>query len=274
MIELDNVYEFQVAQLDKEDSVEDKLKYIIDKLREALPKAEGIPTMPRVVSAEILKDGINTLKDVPIGMETKSNCAFAFDFDHLVNLVLYGEKSYAQAFENGLINVINRIDNTKVVWLDALDVAVNDEISNITKYSKNFVSLCKSLNKTITDKKSADDNAEKIVFVISGYSVLQKHLKQQKKSKSEVKTIDDLIMSAVGGANYKFILLDSASTRSIDSALWIDYFDYGRGIILGRDPDDQEIIDCNEIFGDTKYSRDIAVVVNDGYPTIVKYVRK
>ena len=276
LVDLGDIYEFQVAQIFKEEEFETNLAIINNKLNELFQKAEGIPNMPKVVSYENVKNELVSIDSVPIGYEMISNCVCFYNFDNLINLVLYDDPSHAQGFEIGLIKVLKRIKNTKIVWLDALETEV--EIENVKRYSSSFGNLAKSLYKTINEKKSNDPQAEKIIFIISGYSSIEKYLEKTKKEgDSEIKTLDNLIMAAIGSTNYKFILIDSANIKSIDNSEWIDYYDYNRGILLARDPEDQEIFEIDESIGsngDIKYTRDIATVINQGISTIIKYIRK
>lgn len=275
LVDLGDIYEFQVAQIFHEDDFESNLKYVIDKLSSSFPKAKGIPIMPKVVSYENIKNEIVSLDSVPIGFETISNCVSYFDFNNLINLVLYSDPIHAQGFQVPLIKILQKIENVKIIWIDALNVT--NEIDGIKRYSSSFGNLCASLYKNILEKKNDTSMTEKIIFIISGYGVIEKHLRKVKSEKSDdsLKTIDDLIVASIGSENYKFILFESANTRSIDDREWIDYYDYDRGILLARDPDEQEIFDIDGNSSDNvKYNRDIATVVRQGMSTTIKYMRK
>ena len=222
--------------------------------------------MPKVVSYDNVKDEIVTLDSVPIGFETTSNCVSFFNFDNLVNLVLYAEPLHGQGFAPALIKILKHVKNSKIVWIDALEIAT--EIDGVKRYSSSYGNLTKSLYNSIVEKKSSDPNSEKIIFVVSGYGAIQKYLKDAKKDGDEdIHTLDDLIVAAIGSENYKFILMDSADIKSIDSCKWIDYYDYDRGILLARDPSEQEIFDL--YYGDNLTMQEI----NQGIPTMIKYIR-
>ena len=275
LVSLDDVYEFQVSQIFKEDDFNKNLNYIITKLATLFPKAKGIPSMPKVVSYENVKDELVSLDSVPIGYEMISNCVKNFDFDNLINLVLYAEPVHGQGFETALIKVLKKIPNTKIVWIDALGTTT--EIEGVQCYNNSYGNLAKSLYKSILEKKSLDSKAEKIIFVIGGYSAIQKYLEKSKEESDDVKTLDDLMVAAIGSENYKFILFDSSRIRSIDDRPWIDYYDYDRGILLATDPEEQEIFDIDRSIStsdETKYTRDIATAINQGIATVIKYIRK
>ncbi|MBQ6476961.1 MAG: type VII secretion protein EssC [Bacilli bacterium] len=274
LIDLGDIYEFQVCQVFDPDKYEDEFNGLVKQLKNAFPNAKGMPEMPKVVSYESVKNEIVTLDSVPIGFETISNCVHYFDFDNLINLVLYSEKIHAQGFEVALIKVLKKLENTKIVWLDALEV--DEEIDGVKRYDSSFGNLTKSLYNSVIEKKSTNVNAEKIIFIISGYKAIESYLEKAKAEDKDAKTIDDLIVSSIGAKNYRFVLLESADTKSVDSRPWIDYYDYNRGILLSRSPDDQEIFDLDDanLSADTKYTRDIALSINQGIPTMIKYIRK
>ena len=179
LIDFGDIYEFQVAQMFHEEELENNLKYVIDKLCSLFPKAKGIPVMPKVVSYENMRNEIVSLDSVPIGFETISNCVCSYDFNNLVNLVLYSEPSHAQGFQVPLIRVLQKIENIKIIWIDSLDVSV--EIDGLRRYSSSFGNLCSSLYNSIIEKKSSDATTEKVIFIISGYGKLEKYLKKSKK---------------------------------------------------------------------------------------------
>ena len=265
LVELDDVYEFQVAQMFKEEEFDANLTTIINRLVSIFPKADGVPNMPKVVSYDNVKNELVSLDSVPIGFELASNCTSFYNFNNLINIVLYGEPIHGQGFVVGLLKTLKKTLETEV------------EINDIKRYSSSFGNLAKSLYGSIVEKKSTDLNAEKIIFVVSGYSAIQSYLVKSKKENNdgEIKTLDDLIVASIGSENYKFILFDSANKKSFDNCEWIDYYDYNRGILLAKDPDEQEIfdIDLSPIDGNLKYNRDIALAIDQGIPTVIKYLR-
>ena len=274
LIDLGNVYEFQVCQVFDQEKYEEEFNNLVKQLKNTFPKAKGMPEMPKVVSYESVQNEIVTLDSVPIGFEMISNCVHYFDFDNLINLVLYSEKMHAQGFVVALIKVLKKLTNTKIIWIDALDTDV--EIEGIKRFNNSFGNLANSLYGSIVDKKSTDKNAEKIIFVVNGYRHVEAYLEKARKENPNTKTIDDLIVAAIGSENYKFVLLETANAKSIDDRPWIDYYDYNRGILLARDPDDQEILDISTtgLPSEAKYTRDVALSIDQGIPTMIKFIRR
>ena len=271
LVELDEVYEFQTSLIFDNARFEYNLNYVFNKLASMLPKAKGIPIMPRIVNFETVKDEIVTIDSVPIGIELSSNCIYNYNFSNLVNLVIFNGDKTGISFLGALIKVMKRLDNTKIIVLDAL--GLEEDIKDVQKYNSNFKGLCTALLKNIQEKKTTDPNAERIIFMISGYQKIQSHLKELKKEDSDVVTVDDLIVAGVGAENYKFIIFNDYKLSSIDNSEWSDYVDSGNGIMLGLDPEEQQLIEYENNYDEVKYSKDIAVVVVDGRKKNLKYIR-
>ena len=271
LVELDVVYEFQTALIFDEARYEYNLNYVFNKLASMLTKANGLPIMPRVVNYDSVRDEVVTIDSVPIGIELSSNCTFSYDFSSLINIVVASGDKLNVSFMGALIKVMKRLDNTKIIVLDALDFA--DKIDDVQIYNSNFKGLCSALLKNIKEKKTNDPTAERIVFMISGYKKIQSHLKELKEEDSEVVTIDDLIIASIGAENYKFIIFNNSQLTTIDNCEWADYLDGGNGIILGLDPEEQHLIDFETSYEEMKFAKDTAIVVVDGRKKNIKYIR-
>ena len=81
-----------------------------------------------------------------------------------VNLIVYNGQKTCASFVSGISEVINTLDNTKVIILDSN--GVDNEIDEIKVFTSNFKKLCVGLKKNIIEKKSTDENSEKVVFII------------------------------------------------------------------------------------------------------------
>lgn len=273
LIELDNVYEFQTCLIFDDINFDNNIKYIENQLNSSLPKSKSLPVMPRVVSYDSVKNEIVSLNNLPIGIDLVSNCTTLYDMSRFVNLIVYNGQKTCASFVSGISEVINTLDNTKVIILDSN--GVDNEIDEIKVFTSNFKKLCVGLKKNIIEKKSTDENSEKVIFIISGYTAINNHLLKLKNENEdeEIVTIDDLIVSAIGAVNFKFIVLVDKETQSIDTKSWSDYIDSGYGILLGTDKDDQELISFGDSYDDVKVNRDVGVVIEDYKIKYIKYVR-
>lgn len=271
LIELDAVYEFQSAIIFDELSIERNLNYVIDQLCQFLKKAPGIPTMPRIVTYDNVKNDITTLDMVPIGIELSSNCIYDYDFTNLITPIIYSNIKSITSFENSLLKILSKVENTKIFVLDTLGILEN--IDGINVYTANFKKLCKALYQNIMKKKSRDPSAEKIIFVISGYQKLQHHMDNLKSEDNTVITIDDLILESKDTANFKFIIINDSKLTSVDDKEWSDYLDSNSGIVVAMGKDSQELIDYEDSYDEIKVNKDIAIAIKNSKNNYIKYVR-
>ena len=270
LVELDNVYEFQSALIFDEVNFDTNLAYVIDQLNQSLPKAPCVPVMPRVVEYENVKDEIYSLNMVPIGLDQSSNCVLNFDFSKLINLVVYSNEKMAASFTSALIKVLYDLKSVKIFVLDAIDIHCS--VEDVQVFTSNFKKLVETLYKNISEKKNSM-NDEKIIFIVSGYQKINSHLYKLKEEDDSVKTIDDLIMNSIHSDTFKFILINDRRLSSIDDREWSDYLDYGYGIILGTEKDNQSLIEMNDVYDDVKINKDTAIVVNDYKIKYIKFIR-
>ena len=272
LIEMDSVHEFQTAMIFQENDYEKNLTYVLNKLVTIFDKAPSIPTMPRIVTFDNIKENILSLDMVPVGIDVQSNCIYSYDFTRLINLIVYSNEKSAISFELALLNILSQLKNVKVFVLDTL-IKI-DQLEGVQLYNSNFKSLCMALHKNIIKKKSKDPTTEKIIFVISNYSKIEQHLENIKNREDQnTKTIDDLIIASKDAENYSFILLDDNEAESYDDKEWADDIDAGTGIIIGTELSDQNIIQTDDSYDNTKITKDIAVIVKEYKKTFIKYVR-
>lgn len=271
LVELDCVYEFQVSLIFPDNSFEYNLSYVISQLREKLPKANSIPEMPVIVRYDSLKDEISTLDSVPIGIELSSNFVYNYDFTKLINLILYSNQKMAVSFEAGLVEVMSKLTNVKIIILDALEFQC--KVDGIQIFNSNFKKVCEALLKNIKEKFSKTQANANVLFFISGYTKINSHLKKMKVEDESVITIDDLITASVGATNFKFILVDDIQFKNIDDKEWSDYLDVNNGIVLGSRLEEQEIFDIEDSYDDIKLSKDTATAINERKKSYVKFVR-
>ena len=271
LVELDNVYEFQTAMIFDEVNFDYNLNYVVDELKKTLKKATGIPVMPRVVDYNNVKDEIVSLNMLPVGLDISSNCVCTYDFNKLINLVVYSNEKMAVSFTNSLIKVMHDLQNVKIIVLD--NIGVTSEFEDVQIFTANFKSLAEGLCKNIAEKKSSDPTAPKVIFIISGYSKINNHLRKMKQEDEDVLTIDDMINTAAGSENFRFILVNDNNLKTIEDREWSDYLDYGYGIIIGTDKDEQSLIDSDDTYDEVKINKDTAIIVDDYKRKYAKIIR-
>ena len=270
LIKLDQIYEFQTSIIFDSMYIERNLNYVLSQLEKFLKKAPGIPKMPRIVTTDYIKKDINSLSDVPIGLDVRSNCSLCYNFEPLITPVLYNSVNGALSFEHALIETLSLIKNIKVIALNVFGKI--DEVDGAQIYDNNYKNLCIALYNNILKKKD-DISDEKIVFVIGGYVQLQSHLTKLVDKDTNVKTIDDLIDASKESNKFKFIIFENKDFDNVDNTSWADYFEYSKGILLGMEADDQELLDVDSDYNHARITRDVGIAVIESQGNYIKYIR-
>ena len=121
LVKLDgDIYEFQTAKICPGEEWNTTVRENIEEANAKYPqKALSIPTMPPLITADIVKDYIKDLTCVPIGIETKSLNVHTFNFSKYP-FVPIGTKLLEESagFVKELINVLRKMKNAEVVLVD------------------------------------------------------------------------------------------------------------------------------------------------------------
>ncbi len=275
LIKLDDVYEFQTALIFNDAVMENNLNYVFEQLNKFIKnRAKKIPVMPKIVSIDSIRGEITDLSGVPIGIEFNSACPYLYDFDNFINLILFENSTVDKTFITQLSNILIQSIDYKLVILDAYNILEDFNHTNIKLYNSNFKKLISSLIMNI-EKSIANNSNNQLLFLINGYTELEKHLNELKQEDNHVHNITDLILSAKDSGNYKFIIADqNRSLRSLDNP-WGAYADNTNGILLGLSVDDQSVLVAKPRYDlEGQILSDTAMVVKDGEQEFIKYVRR
>ena len=228
--------------------------------------------MPKVINATTLIDSEYSINNVPIGIEIKNNCHYAYDFSKFITNIFYSNYRYIEDFITSLTKLIGKALNTKVIVLDAIGGL---EVAEESRYfDSNFIQVIPALMENIDEKKKIDNYNENIVFVINGYNKLENHLKENRLNDINIKTISDLINYTKDMNNYKFVIIDSIDHSKIEDYEWFNLFDSSNGILFDIDPDDQEVFNFDDDYSNIKLNKDIAIVIKNNKKKYIKYSRR
>ena len=272
LVKLDSLYEFQIAKIGNNDTIERDVSFVIEELKSHFNKVDGIPIMPRVINSNMLITNEYTINNVPIGIEIKNNCKYCYDFSKYITSIFYSNYKYIEDFITSLTRLLCSAKNTKVIVLDAIG---NLEVFEDCKYfDSNFIQVIPALMDNIDEKKNIDNYDENIVFMINGYDKLEKHLKDNRLNDINIKTISDLINYTKDLDNYKYVILDSIDHSKIEEYEWFNLFDSSNGILFDIDPDEQEVFTFDDDYSNIKLNKDIAIVIKNNKKKYIKYSRR
>lgn len=275
LIEMDDIYEFQTSLIFNDSILESNLNYVFEQLNKFLKnRAKKIPVMPKLVTKNLLEQEISDLTAVPVGIEFNGACPYTYDFSNFINIILCKSSSLLKMFIPQVSQMLIESIDYKLVILDAYSIIESIDNDNIRIYNSNFKKLISSFVKNIEIGIKNKTN-KKLLFIINGYTTLEKHLNELKAENDDVKNITELIMTAKDSSNYKFIIVDECRMlRDLDND-WGAYADNTSGILLGMSADDQSTIIVKPRYDlDGKIMSDTAIVVKDSEQELIKYVRR
>ncbi len=175
----DIIYEFQIAHPSRKEESSEFFRKLAEELKQKYPnKALGVPVLPDKVNMSLVRDKIDNLNNIPIGIykDTLDTCLFDFR-KNFFNKITGSELENTLSFTKELLSIFNTTNKFKTYLLDSSNLITNN-YSNIMKYNTNFDLLLNSTNESLNIineeiKASGDVNGtlkyQPIVFVIYGF---------------------------------------------------------------------------------------------------------
>ena len=240
-----NIYEFQTAYPYKWDHIIEFIKDICDKLRERVNnRASKIAVLPEHVELNDIKDYINTIRDVPIGIEKNTLEVSKFDFaKYPISLVSAQDTSLLDSFVLSLASVISKCNNTDMYFVDANQLLTDTSILN-NVYNNEFKNVYNKALDLIKNNSNKNN-----VFVVYGVESFINSFTDEQKVKlkslfNNLKNIKNIRMIFVDSIiKLKSIEFEEFFKNSVQpiNAIWI-----GSGIT------DQYTIKCSTYNKETR----------------------
>ena len=273
IIELDQAYEFQVSLLFEDAMYEQKLGYVINQLSKFLDKkAKKVPVVPDEITFELLKDRIKDLTSVPLGVNIQTAQVSTFNFNNLLHIISANNNVTAKNFFGKLINVLNKISDTKIIVINSIKNLVFDEFDGAKYYDSNFKSVLQIINNNV-EKYKLENNSTNFIILFIGYAQLQNHLEKSLEEDADVVTIDDLILNSKTVSNFKYIIYDTDDAiEKIGDGRLDSLFKRNNGIWLGKEFDSQNVFDTNNTFTDVNLTNGNITVIKNGNAEHIKFM--
>ncbi len=272
LIQIDDVYQFQVALPFEEDLIEKKLAIVVNELDKALiEQARRIPVIPDEIRVEELAPKISKLDAVPLGVNVKTAQYGFFNFNNIVNVITTRSIDVTKTFFSKFSKILSYLKNENIIVLNCFtdyDFTVPEKVKYFnTGFNKLISTFAENIDKCIATPKEVS-----FVVVIIGYMELQKHLLEKKEEDEDTVTVDDILLKAKEINNFKFILYDIESNmRDFEKSPAYDLFKKNTGLWIGKDFDDQSLFETNSSYYDMSLSKNNIVIVSNGNVEVIKY---
>ena len=237
------IHEFQTASLVDEDHSESELldeftKEINQKMPE---KAIPIPELPEVVTMDIIKDKIDKISNVPIGIERDTLDPVLYNFnEYAATIITSNTIEYTKNFTLSLLDVLTQIKNLTVVFIDGTKELVEAKREGISYINENFDANIKNL---VDVENKVTSNLElNIVYIIYG---IEKFINKMDKKDD----IEKLASSIKKSDNSNMIIIDGAKAiKFSEQAQWfMSLKNSTDGIWIGKGFANQSIFRNNKV---------------------------
>ena len=215
LINLEDTYEFQTAYPYKHEKMNEYLKTVSEKLNTLFDyRAKKIPVLPENITHELVKDTLNNLATIPIGVDKESLSIATMDFkNNYLSLITGNDVSNYQSFISNLIKSFSYVNGQKIIVLDALQlisenyqntlIVNNDFNSVIEKLIEDLVNQIKVYQDNNYQNSILSDHEKRTVLILGVDSLLSKLDTDTKRN------FTDCIAFASGLGTYNFVLIDS-----------------------------------------------------------------
>lgn len=263
LVKLDDVYEYQTAYPFEEEQVIDSIRELNNNLKQKFTvRAKKIPTLPEIVNYNYFANNINSLEEVPIGIDKEELNTFTYDFSSKeISLVLGQEIPILKSFINELTRVLSKINTVKLLVIDTENIIKQSTDTLI--YKDGFEELINHLHANL---KELLQNNLKVVCIIVGVDSLMSKLNQESKNK-----LCELLDKS---STIKFIFADMAiKIKKIEFEKWYkDNTINTNGIWIGNGLANQYSIIVNKVIGQYRdeIQNNFGYAIINGKPTFLK----
>ena len=150
-IEKEQIYEFQTAKICDAEQYNIFVKETIEKLNSKNPTiANGIPTIPDQILLSDVKEYLNDLTDVPIGIVNKDLRLYSYNFKkNLVNIIVSRNIEEAAQFTTYILQQMLELKDVHVKIFDAERVISSKKTNVKEEYNEFILELEKKLDEEV-----------------------------------------------------------------------------------------------------------------------------
>lgn len=269
IVNIDGIHEYQVASLVEDASIlNEYIRDFIESIGDE-KKAMTIPTLPEIVSFNIIKNYITNLKRVPVGITKKElEIAEVNLQDNIGNIISSNKIGNTIKFVRSLIKVIKTIPNSNIIVIDAQDELKLDR--NIFKnyYTSDLDKVAESLITFVQKLKANNSTGEGVIFIYG----ISKFVSKVKDSK----TINDLFKELKDYEKISVIIIDDAGKiKKFAFEPWFsNMFSTNDGIWIGKGLTDQNLIHLSQINKELtkEIKNDMGYLISESTPSLIKLI--
>ena len=225
LISLDGIFEFQTAYAYKEEKLTEYIKIVCDKLQTICDyKAKAVPTLPEVVTVNLLQKNYTSLGNVPVGINKETLEITSVDLLANGIFVTTGEDvSASMNFLHSWLRLMQTNEQTKCTVIDGISLINKNDIGQATyETGENILSALEGLY--------ANTGSTNVCMIIGISSILNK-LDITMKTK-----VTQLLDRVKTSSSVRFIIVDSIDNiKTLNYEAWFkNNVSLSEGIWLGN----------------------------------------
>ena len=225
LISLDGIFEFQTAYAYKEEKLTEYIKIVCDKLQTICDyKAKAVPTLPEVVTVNLLQKNYTSLGNVPVGINKETLEITSVDLLANGIFVTTGEDvSASMNFLHSWLRLMQTNEQTKCTVIDGISLINKNDIGQATyETGESILSALEGLY--------ANTGSTNVCMIIGISSILNK-LDITMKTK-----VTQLLDQVKTSSSVRFIIVDSIDNiKTLNYEAWFkNNVSLSEGIWLGN----------------------------------------
>lgn len=232
----EKVFEFQTSLIYLKNQIGDIIKDAASKLSKAYSKNPSIPVIPKIVTAESLSAYIDSISNVPIGINISDASICKYNLiKNKITQIIGNNITIETSFLNNFIKIISSIPSIKLKVFDFIDcITEQNEFEYINgEFTKNINQI---------KKGEKDDKSIKIYLLVGIGYIYDKVLDEGIEALFRIFTNLDSYSTSY------FIFLDNYSSyKRVMKEKWYISINNKSGIWIGKDVDIQTAIKINSL---------------------------
>ena len=260
----ENIYEFQTARICDYTELNEKIDSTIKEITKTNKTiAKKVPIVPDIIKLEDIKDKVEDISKIPLGIEKSSLELFYYDFkENFSTLIASKSMETSIEFLYNILETMRPLKNVEINILDAEHVRQSNEETKKDAFEKFEDMIEKSIE--------SEDKDIFNIFVIIGIS------KFASEQAIEEMKFNSILTKASKSGKCSLILVDNPrSIETIQYTMWYSTnIGSDKGIWIGSGVAEQGMIRNNIILSDAINSCDnsYGIIIGDNKETFIKLV--
>lgn len=267
----DGLHEFQTASItNTEEELNNYILEFIKKQNEInTTHAKSIPHLPNIVRYDNIKQAIQTLKNIPFGIEKHTLNIATIDLtSNIGNIISSNKLVNTINLSKSLLSILRIIPNNNLMIIDPTKELLLDNNYYPNYYTDNLEQVLDKINEYIENLVDKKEQTEGTIFI---YSVNRLISKLEDKTK-----LENLIKNIKKYEKINITIVEEVKKLKeyIYESWYTSIFGHGNGLWVGKGVTDQSVLKTSAYNKEMQlpYKNNMGFYIIDGDAILVKYI--